>query len=96
MNSDRDEFDKYVFIENVLVDRILQMSSVDTTKTLCLERIYRKKMVKTNNKIKNPLQEAMQIFEKTTKSPIDYLKCVNILFCCNTIYLLLTIQNRFS
>ncbi|XP_055302801.1 U3 small nucleolar ribonucleoprotein protein MPP10 [Sitodiplosis mosellana] len=31
-------------------------------------------MVKKGNKIKDPLQQALQIFEKTTKSPIDYLK----------------------
>lgn len=32
------------------------------------------KMVKKGNKLKNLLQQALQIFEKTTKSPIDYLK----------------------
>lgn len=32
------------------------------------------KMVKKGNKINDPLHQALQIFEKTTKSPNVYLK----------------------
>lgn len=39
-----------------------------------LIKAFVKKMIKKEKEIEEPLQRALQTFDKTTKSPIDYLK----------------------